>query len=75
MYSAQITSHELSHTAKLKNLYSDETLDSMCAAGVVEADVLYESDGCPVDLVRYLSRDNLAEAAVESDYDEEELIA
>ena len=47
----------------------------MCAAGVVEADVLYESDGCPVDLVRYLSRDNLAEAAVESDYDEEELIA
>ena len=75
MYSAQITSHELNHTAKLKNLYSDETLDSMCAAGVIEADVLYESDGLPVDVVRFLSRDTLEEPVVEDgDYDEDALL-
>ena len=75
MYSAQITSKELDHTAKLKNLYSDESLDSMCAAGVIEADVLYESDGLPVDVVRYLSRDTLEVPVVEDgDYDEGALL-
>ncbi len=72
MYIAQITSKELDHTAKLKNLYSDESLDSMCAAGVIEADVLYESDGLPVDVVRYLSRDIPEVPVVEDgDYDED----